>query len=775
MGASRRSKTWKLQEVTWGELLERLKEPIRTQETFAEYRKMSAEDKSLIKDVGGFVGGRLKGGKRRKNTVLSRSLITLDIDNGDDGVVDALKGSFSGLVYACYSTHSHTSGSPRLRVVVPLLREISPEEYEAVGRKLAEQVGFHYFDKTTFEPSRLMYWPSCASDGAFVFWDGGGTVLDPDTFLDEHYIDWRDVEEWPGVDDEAKEVLGRARVQESPLEKTGLIGAFCRTYTVSQAIDTFLADVYTPGHKDGRYTYIAGSGAEGLVIYDDLFAYSHHATDPASGVHVHNAYDIVRIHKFGDSKGSDQAMRDWVRKDEAVKITLATMPDDLDFKEEDFDDLSDYDWHSDLSYAKDGSLEKTLNNLVLILQNDEKLEGIRFNEFSDDLEVFGSVPWRRPRSSVWRDADDAQLMAYVARNYREFPVSQFNIAVAKVMDDRSYHPVIDYLDSLPAWDGESRCESLLIDCLGAEDNAYVREVTRKTLVAAIARVKEPGCKFDTMLVLCGTQGIGKSTLIARLSKGWFSDSLRLQDTKDKTAAEKLQGAWILEIGELAGLGKTDSGVLKSFLSSQNDRYRAAFGRRVTPHPRQCIFFGTTNAEEGFLRDETGGRRFFPINVKGTPGVVEWELSEDTVDQIWAEALHLYNEGETLFLSSAVNELAREVQRKALEEDPREGAVLDYLCTMVPKNWNNMTREEREHFLSGFSERPPEAELVQIDKVTYDQIWRECFHQNETRMGRKDITELQRLLDRIGWVKSDNRARFYGSQNKKTYHARPENR
>ena len=200
------------------------------------------------------------------------------------------------------------------------------------------------------------------------------------------------------------------------------------------------------------------------------------------------------------------------------------------------------------------------------------------------------------------------------------------MAVTKVADDRAYHPLRAYLAGLPEWDGSPRVDTLLIDYLGATDNAYIRAVTRKTLCAAAARVYSPGCKFDTILVLNGPQGIGKSTLIAKLGGEWFSDSLQLSDTHDKTAAEKLQGYWILEIGELAGLRKAEVETLRSFLSRQNDIYRASFGRRATPHPRQCVFIGTTNAESGYLRDTTGNRRFWPVKVSGNGHKKTWALS-----------------------------------------------------------------------------------------------------------------------------------------------------
>ena len=226
----------------------------------------------------------------------------------------------------------------------------------------------------------------------------------------------------------------------------------------------------------------------------------------------------------------------------------------------------------------------------------------------------------------------------VDSHYGTFSARNYDIAVAKVTDDRSYHPIREFIENLPEWDKVPRVDTLLIDYLGADDNEYVRAVTRKTLCAAIKRVLYPGCKFDSMLVLNGPQGVGKSTLIAKLAGEWFSDSLNLGDTKDKTAAEKLQGYWILEIGELAGLKKAEVETLRSFLSRQNDIYRAAFGKRATPHLRQCVFFGTTNAESGYLRDTTGNRRFWPVKTPGTGIKHSWDLTPELICQIWAETL-----------------------------------------------------------------------------------------------------------------------------------------
>ena len=622
-GNSRMDKKWNLTEMELEDFRERISKTQRTAETMEQYRKMKKSQQDDIKDVGGFVLGRLKGGRRKKDCVISRSALTLDMDYAVADIGDQLELFFSFQCYL-YSTHKHTPEKPRLRLIIPLSHEVSPDEYMAVSRKVAEEIGMELFDDTTYEPSRLMYWPSTSSDGEFIFREIKGELLKPEDVL-ALYTDWKDVSSWPVSNRQRIIVQKSLKKQENPLEKRGIIGAFNRTFTIQQAIDAFIPDVYQPSEMAGRYDYIPADSSAGVVIYDDVFAYSHHATDPACGK-LMNAFDVVRIHKFGnlDEKVTEEiettklpsfkAMQDFASENEAVRQTLSKEREEsarLDFAEE--------DWKMQLEYNRQGIVVNNLRNLLLILNNDEKLKSIVFNQLSDGMEIKGEVPWNHP-SKFWRDADDAQLISYIDLNYGNFSARNYDIAVSKVTDDRSYHPIKEFLAALPEWDEIPRVDTLLVDFLGAADNAYVRAVTRKTLVAAIARVMNPGCKFDTMLVLSGPQGKGKSTLIAKLCGEWFNDSLLLSDTKDKTAAEKLQGYWILEIGELAGLKKTDIETLRGFLSRQNDIYRAAFGRRATPHPRQCVFIGTTNADT-YLRDITGNRRFWPVHWEELEGVL----------------------------------------------------------------------------------------------------------------------------------------------------------
>lgn len=762
-GRSRMEKEWKNKTFTWSQLLAKLKNPTRTQETYAEYIKLPKAEQDKIKDVGGFIGGSLKGGRRKADSVQARQIITLDADFAPAGLADELFLCIDG-AYAVYSTHKHCPEKPRLRILVPLDREVTPDEYEAISRKLAEGIGMDYFDDTTYQPSRLMYWGSVSVDGQYVFDYEDSAWLSADSVLAQ-YPDWTDTSYWPESSRAAEGRKRTAKKQGDPCEKKGLIGAFCRTYSMDEAIQEFLPDVYVPCAIPGRYTYAEGSTAAGLVLYDEKFAYSNHATDPAGGK-LCNAFDLVRIHKFGaldedagpDAAGtklpSYKAMMDFIQEDKETRFTLGR--ERKQEAMEDFTDDADSDhWLASLEVDKTGAIKNSLNNVLLILQHDPCLKPIVFNQMADNLEIKGEVPWKW-QGKFWRDADDAQLEAYLAQTYTEFSKAKILSAITKVTDDRAYHPVKEYLSGLPEWDGIPRLDTLLVDYLGAEDNSYVRQVTRKTLCAAIMRVLHPGCKFDTVLVLCGPQGIGKSTLIARIGGDWFSDSLNLADTRDKTAAEKLQGYWIIEIGEMAGMGSAGVKTLRSFITTQDDRYRASYGRRVSSHPRQCILIGTTNSEEGYLNDVEGGRRFWPVNTPCIGKKKVWDLTQEEVEQIWAEAKKRVEEGEPLILSGDVAEEAKKRQKEAMVSDPREEKVREYLNVMLPLDWYDRDLDKRRDFLYG-TERPVPEVPLRRDYVSAQEIWCECFGNSLNKMERKDAFTIKTIMSKLdGWENSGER-------------------
>ena len=769
VGNSRMDKKWKNREISWEELCQRVSSTIRTTETVEEYRKLKKGAQDNIKDVGGFVGGQLREGRRKNGMVLCRSMLTLDMDYGEPGIWDEID-LLHDFRCCVYSTHKHTPEHPRLRMIIPLARDITEEEYPAVARMVAKEIGIDLFDDTTYEACRLMYWPSTSANGEFFYKTKDGPLLDPDAYLAK-YADWRDASTWPVSSRQSEAVRRSITQQADPLEKPGIVGAFCRAYTIEEAIETFLSDVYEPSSMNGRYDYIPADSAAGVVVYDGKFAYSHHATDPVCGKLL-NAFDLVRLHKFrelDENVGLDtppgklpsfKAMSDLALGDDKVKAVFAEERIAQATAE-----FSDEDWQNGLELDKSGHVKNTLRNLTLILENDPNLKGVVFNQLLDGMEIKGEVPWNHP-SKFWRDADDAQLISYVDAHYGTFSARNYDIAVTKVADDRAYHPIREFIESLPEWDKVPRVDTLLVDYLGAADTAYVRAVTRKTLCAAISRVLRPGCKFDSMLVLNGPQGVGKSTLIAKLAGEWFSDSLNLGDTKDKTAAEKLQGYWILEIGELAGLKKAEVETLRSFLSRQNDIYRAAFGKRATPHLRQCVFFGTTNAESGYLRDTTGNRRFWPVKTPGSGKKQSWNLTHEEILQIWAEALVYVRQGEKLDLSPEMDALAKDEQREAMESDEREGLVREYLDTLLPERWAEMDLFERRNFLTGSDFGGlQEKGTVKRTNVSNMEIWCECFGKERANLRRTDSNELTGILARLGWKREESKVRIplYGPQ------------
>ena len=769
VGNSRMDKKWKNRDISWEDLCQRVSSTIRTTETVEEYRKLKKGAQDNIKDVGGFVGGQLREGRRKNGMVLCRSMLTLDMDYGEPGIWDEID-LLHDFRCCVYSTHKHTPEHPRLRMIIPLARDITENEYPAVARMVAKEIGIDLFDDTTYEACRLMYWPSTSANGEFFYKTKEGPLLDPDAYLAK-YTDWHDASTWPVSSRQSEAVRRSITQQADPLEKPGIVGAFCRAYTIEEAIETFLSDVYEPSSMNGRYDYIPADSAAGVVVYDGKFAYSHHATDPVCGKLL-NAFDLVRLHKFrelDENAGLDtppgklpsfKAMSDLALGDDKVKAVFAEERIAQASAE-----FSDEDWQNGLELDKSGHVKNTLHNLILILENDPNLKGVVFNQLLDGMEIKGEVPWKHP-SKFWRDADDAQLISYVDTHYGTFSARNYDIAVTKVADDRAYHPIREFIESLPEWDKIPRVDTLLVDYLGAADTAYVRAVTRKTLCAAISRVLRPGCKFDSMLVLNGPQGVGKSTLIAKLAGEWFSDSLNLGDTKDKTAAEKLQGYWILEIGELAGLKKAEVETLRSFLSRQNDIYRAAFGKRATPHLRQCVFFGTTNAESGYLRDTTGNRRFWPVKTPGSGKKQSWNLTHEEILQIWAEALVYVRQGEKLYLSPEMDALAKDEQREAMESDEREGLVREYLDTLLPERWAEMDLFERRNFLIGSDFGGlQEKGTVKRTNVSNMEIWCECFGKERANLRRTDSNELTGILARLGWKREESKVRIplYGPQ------------
>ena len=374
VGNSRMDKRWKNRDVTWEDFCEKVSSTIRTTETVEEYRKLKKGQQDAIKDVGGFVGGHLREGRRRNGNVLCRSLLTLDMDYGTADIWDRIKMLFD---FKCciYSTHKHTPEHPRLRLIIPLARNISEDEYPAVGRMVAKDIGIDLFDDTTYEPCRLMYWPSTSANGIFFSDEKDGELLDPDAYLAK-YDDWTDASTWPFSSRQSEAVQRTIAEQADPISKPGIVGVFCRAYGIETAILKFLTDVYAPSAMNGRFDYIPADSAAGLVVYEDKFAYSHHATDPVCG-RLLNAFDLVRLHRFRETDEnvpentppsklpSYKAMCEFALLDEGVKAQYAE-----ERRADAEADFSERDWQTALELDRTGRVKDTMTNICTILRFD---------------------------------------------------------------------------------------------------------------------------------------------------------------------------------------------------------------------------------------------------------------------------------------------------------------------------------------------------------------------------------------------------------------------
>jgi len=779
-GGSRKATFWQKQELFWAEFVDKLRNPARSPETITEYIRLPKTKQDELKDVGGFVGGELRDGRRKAMNVIGRDLVTLDLDNlpqnSTHNILQRIEAL--GCAYVVYSTRKHEAFKPRLRVILPLDRAVTADEYEPTARKLAELIGIEYCDPTTFEASRLMYWPSCSRDSEYIYEVGDKPFSSADGILGL-YADWRNVSSWaqvPGHDQVQQRALAK---QQDPEEKHGVIGAFCKTYDVHRVIEELLQGAYeaVEGMED-RFSYTDGSTIGGAVTYDNgKFLFSHHATDPVGG-HLVNAFDLFRMHTFGhldeDAKAgtpvnklpSYSAACSWAGANEEIKLILA---------EEQHEKLiaafghipgevskDDFVWITELGKDNNGQYSKTIDNICLILKNDPNLKGkIAYDEFAVRGLVLGAFPWNlKPEERYWTDIDDAGVMWYLEKQYNITGRDKVMSALMLVSAENTFNPVQDYIKGV-AWDGVKRLDTMFIDYLGAKDTPYVRTVTRKSVVAMVARAMTPGVKYDDMTVLTGPQGVGKSTILSLLGNKWYSDSLTTFEGKE--AAEMIQGVWVNEVGELQAMSKSTSNSVKQFLSKQEDIYREPYGRRTNNYPRRGVFFGTTNDFE-FLKDLTGNRRFHPIDVcVQTPTKDIFNEFKNEVRQVIAEAYVRWQLGETLHLPKELEEAARLEREAHQEHNAKEGLIREFLEREVPKGWLSLSLSQRRAY---WGTPEPKDETEPRDRVCALEIWCECLNGDPKNMKKMDAAEINGILGRFSdWERNRTSARFgaYGLQ------------
>ena len=498
-----------------------------------------------------------------------------------------------------------------------------------------------------------------------------------------------------------------------------------------------------------------------IIDPDKNIATSFHANDPAQG--THNSFDLYRIHRFGaldkdvpkDTKKKDlpsfKAMMDYVKRDKKVKALLKESNKKVKAKTDTkTDGIMDK-----LQVNKYGEPKNSTANAVTIVLEDPELSGIKYDSFKQQFIATSPLPWEEkgiahPR--VFTEFDRKALIGYISSTYNIETGNTIDNALARLTFCRSVDPLQEYFKGL-TWDGESRVEGLLTKYLGCEDSEYTRAVIRTTLISGVKRVFEPGRKIDTVLVLIGKQGCGKSTFVSRLAKGYFTDTIRCQDIATKTAAEKLRGVFIAEISEMAGFSKTEVEMVKSFFSCQNDNYREPYARIVTEHPRKSIIIGTSNRISGLLIDETGNRRFLPVFTGKESESHPWDMTDEDIDQIWAEAYMLYKNGESHKMPAHLVDEVLKMQNEAVVEDIRMPLVSDYLDILLPENWYDLSIEDRRDYINhtGKYVGEPYEGTLRRDYICAAEIGMEFFNMKKIELSIRFSKEIALMLRKLGWT------------------------
>jgi hypothetical protein len=434
------------------------------------------------------------------------------------------------------------------------------------------------------------------------------------------------------------------------------------------------------------------------------------------------------------------------------------------FKNDTAGEEADSEWMALLDTDTNGKIINNSKNILIILENEPELKGkMAYDVFSNRAFAQGKLPWSDNNNvREWEDGDDARLRVRLDVKYGIQGKTKIDDALTEVFLKNSYNEPKEFLDGL-IWDGVKRIDTLLIDYLGAEDNLYTREVIRKSLIACCARaIKNEPVKFDEMIILNGPQGIGKSTFLSKIGMKWFSDSLKTFEGKD--AAEVIQGTWVNEIGELDSFNKSEVTTIKHFLSKMTDIYREAYGRRTKKFPRRAIFFGTSNNTE-FLKDTTGNRRFWPVDV----GIQERKKSifgdlDGEIGQIWAEARDAFDKNESLLLSEEAQVIAKEEQESHRMRDHREGMIQEFIEKEIPDCWESLTEDEKKSFYRG--NLKGDFNLIVRNRVCVPEIWEFCLESDLRNLKKSDAIALNKILEmQKGWDRMKTPSRFgkYGMQ------------
>lgn len=744
----RNSFHWEQGEITWAELLSWLDAPANH------------------KACGNYVLGTLRQTTvrhkpedppctklhRNKLAVVNRGVLTMDVDHPDAEFLDRVR-ELPYLV-AYHTTFSSTPWEPRYRLWIPLDREIAPDEYHTAAASVMQTLGEESFDTGSVEPERFMFRPSAPGAEAYASEVLEGEVASADALLEDFNPDLSNLP-----------APKPPRGKRDPYEIEGTVGAFNRAYEDWASLIHEYELPYEEQAND-RWTLAGATAAAGMGPVNGApgLVFSHHANDPAHG-RACSAFDLARLHLYSDL---DDGVKEGtpVNRLPSHKAMLETASLDLrvvnelvgqDFVQE-MDDTTDAvvadNWRLGLSIsARTGQPNDTIGNWDLIANNDRVFRGLYFNELSMAIETEVDLPWRALANRPTFDTGDRSSFAlHIEREYNIRPARSY---LDDLINDRARHrrvnPVADYLQSL-VWDGTPRVETALP---GVTPTTYTRLVARKVLVGAVARMLDPGVKWDHMLVLFGSEGLGKSYWVDKMARGYSASLGRIGD---KDTLITMQRSWIMLSDEGHSMRKADFDAQKEFLTRTADIFRMPYDREAMVHKRHSVIWGTTN-EEVFLRRQEGNRRFLIVHCEQA---VDFEaMTDEYVDQVWAEALTMYRAGEQLWLTDEESATAAQAREPFIEEDVLTGQIQEYLARLVPADWDRMSPEARQLWLAnqadGFS-----AGTEPLRKTCSAQVWVEGLGRRYGEHRRVDLMEINNALKTIpGWTVLPGRHRVEG--------------
>jgi putative DNA primase/helicase len=840
----------------------------RTKEKYTEYVNADKATKVVIKDVGGFIGGETEGNRRINGIRIKRQLLTLDIDTKLPNIYFYLERNVH---FYCivHSTHSHSQNENRYRIIAPLSREVNEDEYEALGRRIAYSIeNAKYesmpglFDETTFQANRLMFFPSVSADGEYIcellnvdILSDEQKVIDVDKVLDE-YLDKNDIFEWFKPDKINDEQIGKNSVEnKNPLKAKGMVGAFNRTYSITQAIEKFLSNVYKK-ERNNRYTFIGGdSHGGGLVLNGDTLFYSHHGTDPAN-LYYRSAFDLVRIHKFGDfDKGftpEKMIEKEITEKTDSFAKMIEfcrTLPDVLEhsdtnialvqrleqqndfikgfFEEEQTNETTTQENQPEIPENQDNPVENTEANteqqpkddsptpakpadveneeisttpkkkdlswisslggvtsnfskLDIIFSNDDKIGNLfYYDTFRDNICFLRKPFWHRDfiDGAALQDKDMAHIRVHLEKVYGIKGEKMIDDAIIVEADKIQRNKVMDFFESL-VWDGKERLEFFFNEFFKVPLNPFTRSAFKHWLVGAVSRIYKAGAPMDLLLVIKGKQGIGKSLFFKRLATINFNkpadhlySDTKIDFDKAKDSYEQLEGIWIYEWKELAGMNMSEQESIKAFVDKTEDKFRRSYGRRNVEIKRRVAFGGTTN-EKTPLRDRSGNRRFIvyesPLKQNECYINDNTKFTQEYRDQMIAEAIHLYKKGYDIFdWTEEERDWWERSNEDNLAENDLLGAIGSYVNMLRPKQWYSMSTDEMTSYINDYDFQNNRTNnalyenkyLFPVDRVCIQEIWKIALKQRDITINRYHRDLIIQALERLGWEIQKIQQRF----------------